>query len=285
MSFLDHVALCNDWPQEDLFPFEVGGRLMGWTQRPFAEELRAFPAILEVAEERVLLNPALATPRERSDAFESLLMQLIARKLGPRRRGELYPVVRRWGEEPAFLIDRGAVPYFGTRSFGIHVNGFVRKGGELHIWVARRNRDKPVAPGKLDHIVAGGQPHGLGLMENLVKEAEEEASLPPEVALGAKPVGALCYRCLWEGDIRDDMLFLYDLELPEGLTPHPGDNEVESFELWPAREVVERVRSSDDFKFNVNLVLLDFFIRHGLVDRSHPEVAEAARRLYQPLTP
>jgi hypothetical protein len=285
MSFLDHVARCNDWPQRDLLPFERAGRLLGWTTRPFAEALNGYPDLLEVTEERVLLTPSLKTPRERSQAFDALLDDLVARGLIPRRRNELYPVVRRWGEEPVFLIDRGAVPFFGVRSFGVHVNGFVRKQEGLHLWVARRSRDKPVAPGKLDHIVAGGQPQGLGLMENLIKEAAEEASLPAEIALAAKPAGGLCYRCLWQGDIRDDQLFVYDLELPEGVQPRPGDGEVESFELWPARDVVERVRASDDFKFNVNLVLLDFFIRHGLVDRSDPEVAEAARRLYQPLTP
>ncbi len=38
-----------------------------------------------------------------------------------------------------------------------------------------------------------------------------------------------------------------------------------------AASVIARVRTSDDFKFNVNLVLIDFALRHGLVTPDDPE--------------
>ncbi len=41
--------------------------------------------------------------------------------------------------------------------------------------------------------------------------------------------------------------------------------EVEAFELWPIERVFATVRDGDDFKFNVNLVLIDLFIRLGLL--------------------
>lgn len=45
---------------------------------------------------------------------------------------------------------------------GVHLNGFVcLPGGSRELWVARRSASKPTWPGKLDHIAAGGQPHGL----------------------------------------------------------------------------------------------------------------------------
>ena len=37
----------------------------------------------------------------------------------------------------------------------------------------RRSKSKPNWPGKLDHIVAGGQPYGISVMENVIKECEE----------------------------------------------------------------------------------------------------------------
>ena len=44
----------------------------------------------------------------------------------------------------------------------MHINGYVTlPDGSKELWVARRSRTKPTWPGKLDHIVAGGQPHGL----------------------------------------------------------------------------------------------------------------------------
>ena len=42
-----------------------------------------------------------------------------------------------------------------------------------------------------DHIVAGGQPHGISPFDNVIKECEEEASIPLELAQLAKSVGAV----------------------------------------------------------------------------------------------
>ena len=40
---------------------------------------------------------------------------------------------------------------------------------------------------------------------------------------------------------------------------------MDSFELWPIERVLAAVRDTDDFKFNVNLVLIDLFLREGLI--------------------
>ncbi len=64
--------------------------------------------------------------------------------------------------------------------------------------------------------------------------------------------------------LRRDWLICYDLSLPADFIPHAADGEVESFELWPVARVLDRVRDTDDFKFNVNLVLIDLFRRLGL---------------------
>ena len=280
MSLANKITRCHHWPEDQFRPFLIGGKVQGWMTHAFAEGLDSYPGIFTVTQDSVSLSPALAGPAARTAAVDGVMDDIISRGLGPRRRREVYPVNRAWEEPPVMLIDRGAVPYFGTRSYGVHVNGYLRRTDGLHLWVGRRNANKPVAPGKLDHIVAGGQPFGLTLAENLVKESWEEASLEEALASKAKPVGQIAYRCLLDNHVRDDVLFCYDLELPEGVTPRPQDDEVESFELWPLAEVIERVRDSDDFKFNVNLVLLDFFLRHGALEESDPETAELAARLY-----
>ncbi len=77
-------------------------------------------------------------------------------------RGELYPVASSFGSEPVLLMERAAAPYFGIREYGVHVNGYVRDAetGGIKLWVARRSARKQTWPGKLDHIVAGGQVGG-----------------------------------------------------------------------------------------------------------------------------
>jgi hypothetical protein len=68
--------------------------------------------------------------------------------------------------------------------------------------------------------------------------------------------------------MRRDTLHVFDLDLPEGFVPRPNDGEVERFELWPIAQVFAAVRDTDAFKFNVNLVLIDLFLREGLIPPS-----------------
>ena len=72
-------------------------------------------------------------------------------------RSESYPVLTGFHSEPLALVERAAAVHLGIKAYGVHVNGFVRAASGIELWVATRSRDKPTWPGKLDHIVAGGQ--------------------------------------------------------------------------------------------------------------------------------
>ena len=67
------------------------------------------------------------------------------------------------------------------------------------------------------------------------------------------------------------MLFSYDLELPDDFVPRNTDGEISGFELLPFAECLRLVRETDQFKFNVNLVLVDFGLRHGLITPEDPD--------------
>jgi 8-oxo-dGTP pyrophosphatase MutT (NUDIX family) len=175
-------------------------------------------------------------------------------------------------------LDRGAIPAFGVRSVGAHLNGLVERADGTHLWIARRALDKQLDPGKLDHVVAGGVPAGLSPDETLIKEAGEEAAIPPDLAIQAHKVAEIGYAMEREEGLRRDLLHCYDLVLPADFTPHAADGEVESFELWPIQRVMEAVRDTNDFKFNVNLVLIDLFIRRGLIDPAGADALRAPMR-------
>ncbi len=172
-------------------------------------------------------------------------------------------------------LDRGALPSFGIAATGVHLNGLVRRGGETHLWVARRAADKLLDPGKLDHLAAGGVPAGLDAFETLLKEAEEECGLSADLLRRAVEVTTIRYAMDRTEGLRRDTLRCFDVQLPEDWQPEPRDGEVEAFELWPLARAYEAVRDDDAFKFNVNLVLIDLFLRHGLIDGT----SEAGRRL------
>jgi hypothetical protein len=53
--------------------------------------------------------------------------------------------------------------------------------------------------------------------------------------------------------------------------PRNVDGEVEGFELWPLDRVAAAVRDTDDFKFNVPLVIMDFLVRHGRLRPEDPD--------------
>lgn len=63
-------------------------------------------------------------------------------------------------------------------------------------------------------------------MENVIKECEEEADIPFSLAQKAKPAGVVSYAKLRSDGIKRDVLFVYDLLLPEDFTPSPKDGEV-----------------------------------------------------------
>ena len=164
-------------------------------------------------------------------------------------------------------VDRALIPVFGVEASGVHMNGLVRKEAGLYLWVARRSPQKRLDPGKLDHLVAGGMSSGLTPDETLAKEAEEEAAIPAPLARQARHVSTLHYAMSRPEGLRRDRLYCYDLFLPQDFVPHINDGEVESFHLMPVEEVFRRVRETDEFKFNVNLVLIDLFLRLGMFDK------------------
>jgi 8-oxo-dGTP pyrophosphatase MutT (NUDIX family) len=281
MSYLHHIRACNSYDFSGYLPFHVGTDRVGWVRRELASRLRQFTDVFVVGQDRISLASALSDFDSRTEAMARVVAELVEEGTVPQLRDEFYPVLTGWGQPPLLKIDRVAVAHFGIRSYGLHINGFVRRTDGIHLWVGKRAGDRKIAPGKLDNLVAGGQPIGLTLDENLVKEAHEEAGLSADAARQAVPVGVVSYLMENPAGLKPDTLFLYDLEVAEDFVPRNTDGEVEHFMLWPLEEAARRVRETDDFKFNVNLVIVDFLMRHGYLkpdDAEYPDLAIGLRR-------
>ena len=252
-----HIDLCNNVTlPAGRSRFLIGRETVGWIDKRILPELLGFEGVTQHGEDVVLdaAHAADLPDMARTIAFRGFY----------RYRREAFDV-RATPDGPVLAtIDRGALPSFGIAAVGVHVNGLVRRRDGLHLWVARRAADKALDPGKLDHIVAGGVSAGMTPMETLIKEAEEEAAIPPELASRAVARSTISYTMLRQEGLRRDLLHCYDLELPEEFIPQAADGEVESFELWPIRQALDTVMAGDAFKFNVNLVLIDLFARLGL---------------------
>lgn len=266
-GFLRHIRACNNAGLPgSRRAFYLLADQVGWVLPALAEALAADPDI-RAEPTRITLTEPAALPR--------IARELSARGLC-RWRNEAFDV-RATPDGPVLAtIDRGALPAFGIAAEGVHVNGLVRRDDGLFLWIARRAMNKALDPGKLDHLVAGGVPAGLTREETLVKEAAEEAAVPADIATRARPVGTISYAMERFEGLRRDRLSCYDLELPPDFRPRAEDGEVDSFELWPIERALATVRDSDDFKFNVTLVLIDLFLRQGLINGPSAERLRAA---------
>jgi hypothetical protein len=95
--------------------------------------------------------------------------------------------------------------------------------------------------------------------------------MPEALARRAWPVGAMMYRMALPDGMRDDVLFSYDIELPADFAPRNTDGEISDFHPMPFGECLRLVHETDEFKFNVNLVLIDFALRHGRIVPEDPD--------------
>ena len=205
-------------------------------------------------------------------------------------RDELFNVAEEFDSPPLFMIERAAAPLLGVMEYGIHINGLVKEDdGSTRMWMARRSQMKSKFPGYLDHIVAGGQPAGLSLMENCVKECNEEAGLPRDITLqGIRPAGAISYECYvgdnrppGEGFLSRCVLFCFDLWLPKDFVPVANDGEVESFFKWNTEDLARSMDPNydDPIKPNCYPVIIDYLLRSGAISPDSPKYLQILKSL------
>jgi 8-oxo-dGTP pyrophosphatase MutT (NUDIX family) len=187
----------------------------------------------------------------------------------------LFPTIGNLHSEQKLLIganypvtmERFPGPLFGVVGAGAHMTAFVRAKDGIKIWVPRRSKHLVTYPDMLDTTVAGGLKAEHTPFECIVEEADEEASLPVEyVREHTKAVGVLTHlpQSKRTGLIYSQVLYLYDIELPETIVPKPHDDEVSGFTLMSVDEVTKSMLM-EEFKPNSSLVMMDFFARHGVM--------------------
>lgn len=282
MSFLDRIRECDNVGALEAYrPFNVGATRVGWVHHDFARLLRPFDDVFSLQDQSISLAPGLDDYATRTRAVDRVLRVLDQDDHFAGWRDEPYPVGTGFHDTALFEMERTAVPRFGVPAYGVHIHGYVRDGDELLMWIGKRAADKPTYPGKLDQMIAGGQPVGIGLMENVIKEAGEEAAVPPDLAATATPVGAISYCHESAEGLKPDVMFIYDLELPRDFVPRNTDGEMDGFSLLPAKEVMAITAETTDFKFNCAVANVDFFIRHGLLGPDDPDYVAILRGMHR----
>lgn len=309
-DMLYRVRECNEVPKgmkSSLMKFVVDGIPVGKVTKSVAELLCNTPSssssdpVFEIVESKTDSNVELTlsesagrTPESRTDAVMSIMTNLKSQGIITGWRDELYPLSTGFYEEPLLFVERAASPLLGMLSYGVHINGIVKAdtnggddGKEEKMWIARRSLTKSKYPGMTDQLVAGGQPAGLGLMENVIKECQEEAGIPEEVAKkGIQAAGAVTYEYMYtlveELQVVDRVvLFNYDLELPANFEPKVVDGEVQEFFQWGVQEQFASMAKDfkDPMKPNCYLCVIDYLLRKGEISPEVPGYLDLLREL------
>lgn len=279
------LRLFRRHPRADLAPYRrfiVADRHVGWVDADFARLLAGFPSVFYLTDREVHLHDRLDEVEDRSKAVADVLAKLQEQGAIPGWRGELYPVNRRFGEAPLLLMERAATPLFGLQTYGINVNGLVRDGDGWKIWIARRAMTKHVDPGLLDLVVGGGQPYGISIAANLLKECAEEACIGPTLAERAKPVSLTTMVIEAHEGLRIGVQFNFDLELPADFQPRNEDGEVSEFQLWTLEQLADNLRVADDFMFDAALAKLDLLVRFGVIGPEDLDYLDLIAQLRRP---
>lgn len=263
------------------FTASLGAALvpLGAVARAHLAVLRRWPQWLQADDAGVRLS----APREAwFDAFTEMNAALRAEGLVPAWRDEAFTLFDTAGTPLGVALERAATRFWGTLTFGAHCNGYVAdaSGAPRTLWIARRALTKPTDPGRLDNLIGGGVPHGQSPREAVVREGWEEAGLtPPQMTGLVRGSTVRLLRDIPEG-LQREWIEVYDLALPEALTPQNQDGEVGELMRLPIAEALSP-RVIGEMTVDAALVTLDFARRRRLLAPAAQAALERAWARWQ----
>ncbi len=267
-----------------------------------ANEFSRFPSLFSVTDKEVrLLDRSDWLDEETSDNKSLLLSkrsEALQKVLQTMREADSIPALRGWRDEtfsvresfhadPLLYVERAAAVLFGVPAYGVFVNGYCCDANDkpTHLWIGKRSSTKQTWPSRWDSLAAGGLGAGMMPRQAMLNECIEEAGIDESyLKENLKAVSAVSYTGFNDDGwgLKRDVLFCFDLQVPDDFVPVPVDGEMESFEKLSVDTVVELlaepIRQEDDsdnlWKPNVGVVLIDFFVRHGILDADDPHFLE-----------
>lgn len=276
---------------------EDGSGPYGYMKQSVVENMPWDHDVWQIDKEKKSVTP---TPKSHTHTQEDIIRETLEKA----KERNIFQILRGWRNElypiyepdssgkPMVSMERAGSALFGINTYGVHMTAYVNTPREgMKIWVPRRARSKQTYGGMLDNTVAGGLSTGEQPFECLVREAEEEASFPEQLVRShAKPCGTVSYFHIRDaraggetGLLEPECLYVFDMEIGEEVIPKPGDNEVEGFYLWTVDEV-KRALEEGQFKPDCAVVLLDFFIRRGILTaENEKDYVEIVSRLHRKL--
>jgi len=253
-------------PAATLVPFMVDTVVVGQLTRERAQRIAEFSDVFRVGPDAIRFVPTLDDSSLRSAAIAEVAAALAAEGALTAWRDERYAVVPAFGASPWFELERAAARYFGIHTYAAHVNGLVRTGSGIAMWLARRSPTKAIDPGMLDNLVGGGIAHGLSIAQTVVKESWEEAGIEAALAAKASAVGEITVLRQCRDGIQHETVFAHDLWLDADFVPANQDGEAVEHRLVSLDDlacILAADAGPDAMTVDASLVALDCLERLG----------------------
>ncbi|MBS91839.1 MAG: hypothetical protein CMM95_02145 [Rickettsiales bacterium] len=165
-----------------------------------------------------------------------------------------------FGKNSFFNIQRSLLSIFGFPQYGVHCNAWSRKNGNTFFHLAKRSRKLDDFPGLYDNLIGGGQPTGISIIQNLEKEAFEEAGLKKKSINKWKRGNTINYFHNHKNSAFFGIIFVYDLKIIEKSKFINMDGEVEKFDCFNVDEIY-KILEKKMLKPNSIIPIADFFLR------------------------
>lgn len=214
---------------------------LGWmddASLPFLQAVIA-PALIQISDEAIYIDTSLD-----AKAVENTLEQAAykMRDAGWIKgwRNERYTVFASDTAggldlaQPLFELERAAFRRFGLTSRAVHINGYTAKA---ELWIAQRASNKAIDPNKLDNLAAGGISAGENVWDCVIRELAEEAGIPDQLARLAVASGSLRTTRQEADGWHDEIIYTYDLKLPDDFVPKNNDGEVAGFQRYRFEQI------------------------------------------------
>jgi 8-oxo-dGTP pyrophosphatase MutT (NUDIX family) len=260
------IAACRAFDAARFVPFETEGAIVGQVRRDFVAHLADFPHVFRIGE-RIGFTPCLNDRSRRTRAMADVAQALAGRGLLTPWRSETYAIAAAESSAVMFELERCAVRFFGFMARAVHLNGLARGGRAM--WIAQRSAAKAIDPGMFDNLVGGGVASGASVEATLAKEAWEEAGVAVDLIARAAAISVLHVRREVPDGLHAEILYVYDLALPDSFVPCNQDGEVAGFRLLDLEALRTELDSQAPYTADAALVAIDCLARRGLIPGMH----------------
>jgi len=245
---INFVQTSRTEPPEHWLPWSSDGHHLGWVSPERAEHMVVHLPGCDLRERQLSWQSNAKNAMQRSQILQNFLQIQADRGRLEGWRDEYFNYWLKPNTPPLdtdmpwLCVERAGFRHLGLMSHAVHINGFCANG---RLWCAQRSNTKATDPGLWDNLTAGGLTAGEDAIRTVRRELKEEAGWNWNPRQNLHGSGSVRTRRLEPQGWHDEVLLVYNLEIPDSFQPINQDGEVQAFACWDPDQVVSAIQAGD----------------------------------------